>query len=671
MAPNNSEKKSVVKRIVNAVQFLKKNGMTATLKKTIYILSGRNDDFEYTKWYKKTRVTASELKHQKKASLEFDEKPKYGFVIPVYDTPDIFLKKLIKSLENQSYGKFEVFFSDATEYDSSETSNDPRAIIERVMKSDTRFHYIKLDKNNGISVNTNAAIDQALKDETIEFIVLTDHDDELTPDALYECTKAINDNPLIRVIYSDEDKTDKNSSYFFEPHMKSDYNPDMLRSVNYFCHLFMARRDIVTSISETDADGTEIYEKKEYDGAQDYDLILRCCEKAEELDRELEDKNRLPENIALMKSEGIYTSATIHHIPRVLYHWRSHQASTASDPAAKMYAFDAGAEAIKAHCLRTGLPFESIETGADLGFYHVTYKTENPLISVIIPNKDHTDDLDKVIRSLTGGEYKNLEFIVVENNSTEKKTWDYYDEIQKEFENVRVVKWEKEFNYSAINNYGISYATGDYILFMNNDIELISDNAIREMLMYVQRDDVGICGAKLLYPDDSIQHAGVVIGFGGIAGAAFVTTPKGQFTYMHRAQCIQDYSSVTAAVMMSKRSVIDAVGGFSMDLAVAFNDIDFCMKVRALGLKVVYDPYALFHHYESKSRGLEDTPEKLRRFHNEMHTFLDKWPAIVKNGDPYYNAQLTLRKADFSLRNLLLENIGEPYSIDFSYDDQE
>ena len=486
--------------------------------------------------------------------------------------------------------------------------------------------------------------------------------------------------------------------------MKPDYDPDMLRSVNYFCHLFLAHRDIVDAVSieenpDVTVDSTEsvdknvrdgstestdqnitvdsgkyshvVFERAEFDGAQDYDFILRCCEKAEAIDKRLDENNKLPGKLVEMKKEGRYTSATIYHIPKVLYHWRVHQASTAADPNAKLYAFDAGAEAVKAHCERTGLPFLSVETGADLGFYHVTYKTENPLISIIIPNKDHSADLDKVIRSVSAGEYKNLEFIVVENNSEEQATWDYYEKIQKEFSNVKVVKWEQGFNYSAINNYGVTFASGDYFLFMNNDIELIDKCSVREMLMYVQREDVGICGAKLMFPDDTIQHAGVVVGFGGVAGSAFVGIPKGQFTYIHRAQCIQDYSAVTAAVLMTRRSVFDAVGGFGTELAVAFNDIDFCMKVRALGLKVVYDPYAYFYHYESKSRGQEDSPEKIERFNGEMRIFMKKWTAIVKNGDPYYNPQLTLRKADFSLRNLLIEKIGEPFPVKYGYEPVE
>ena len=330
-----------------------------------------------------------------------------------------------------------------------------------------------------------------------------------------------------------------------------------------------------------------------------------------------------------------------------------------------LYAFEAGARAVRDHCLRKGLPVTKVEKGITYGYYHPYYANENPLVSVIIPNKDHAEDLDKAIRSLiTKGSYRNLEFIVVENNSTDEKTFAYYEAVQKEFPSVHVVYWPREFNYSAINNFGVQHAEGEYLLFMNNDIELIAPDSVSEMLGYVEREDIGVCGARLLYPDEQIQHAGVVVGFGGIAGAAFIGIHDKELTYMHRAKCIQDYSAVTAACMLSKRSVFDAVGGFTEALAVAFNDIDYCMKVRALGKLVVYNPYAEFYHYESKSRGLEDTPEKVARFNSEIVTFARRWPEILRAGDPYYHPALTLRKSNFVLRDLTKEKPGEPFGLD-------
>ena len=378
----------------------------------------------------------------------------------------------------------------------------------------------------------------------------------------------------------------------------------------------------------------------EYDGAQDYDFIFRMTEHAKK----------------------------IVHIPKVLYHWRCHMNSTASNPESKLYAFTAGEKAIRAHYLRVHpeIAIEKIEKGIDYGIYHTYFKIEKePLISIIIPNKDHTQDLDVAIRSVyEKGRYKNIEFIVVENNSTQPETTKYYENIQKEFSNVRVVYWDKEFNYSAINNYGVKYAKGEYLLFLNNDVEMINPDSLYEMLGYVQREDVGACGCRLLYEDGSIQHAGVVIGFGGIAGHTFIGRFEEEGSYFHRAMTAQDYSAVTAACLLTKKELFLSVGGFSEELAVAFNDIDLCMKIRQKEKLVVYNPYAVFYHYESKSRGLEDTPEKVERFNREIVTFMKKWPEILKNGDPYYNPNLTLLKSNFALRDLLKEKIGEPYHME-------
>jgi len=431
------------------------------------------------------------------------------------------------------------------------------------------------------------------------------------------------------VVYTDEDKLDIDGGELFEPHFKPDFNPDLLNSVNYICHLFVVNHELLLEVGGF---------REEYDGAQDYDFILRCTEKARK----------------------------IHHVPKALYHWRCHQNSTASNPESKLYAFDAGARAVKAHYERIGVKALSVEKGIDYGIYHSTFEIlGNPLVSVIIPNKDHSQDLDLCMRSIIEkSTYKNLEFIVVENNSTEEATFEYYEKIQKEFDFVHVVKWEKEFNYSAINNFGVTFAKGEYLLFLNNDTEIINPDSVTEMLGFCQRDDVGIVGVKLLYSDETIQHAGVVVGFGGIAGHTFIGLHKSESSYFNQAMCARNYSAVTAACMMSKRSAFDQAGGFSEDLAVAFNDIDYCMKVRSLGKLVVYAPYASFYHYESKSRGLEDTPEKVARFNREIQKFSGKWPDILRDGDPYYNPNLTLRKSNFALRDLRKEKIGEPYKLE-------
>lgn len=601
-----------------AVDFWKENGLKALVIKSRHKLQGLDNDYDYGEWYELTKPSEEELERQRKE--RFDYEPKLSIVIPVYRTPERYLQEMLESIRSQTYKNWEVCVADG-----SPRGESRERVLKRFADQDTRFKYVILGENKGISGNTNAAMEMAQGD----FIVLTDHDDTLTPDALYWCVKAMNEDPLYDVIYSDEDKLDMDGKALFDPHFKPDFNPDLLTSVNYICHLFVVNRNLAEAVGGF---------RQEFDGAQDYDFIFRCTEQARK----------------------------IYHIPKVLYHWRCHMNSTASNPESKMYAFEAGARAIKAHFERVGIAVDSVEKGVDFGIYHTRFHLkEEPLVSVIIPNKDHKADLDLCLTSLLDkGSYKNLEVIVVENNSTEEETFRYYEELQKARPNVQVVTWEKGFNFSAINNFGVTFAKGEYLLFLNNDTEVIEPEVIRELLGYGMREDVGVVGARLLYQDDTIQHAGVVIGFGGIAGHTFIGLHQAENSYFHRAMCAQDYSAVTAACMLSKKSLFQQVGGFREELAVAFNDIDYCLKIRALGKKVVYNPYALLYHYESKSRGLEDTPEKVERFNREVARFIGYWPEIVIGGDPYYNPNLTLRKSNFALRDLLKERIGEPYNLE-------
>ena len=600
-----------------AYDFWKEHGLRALVLKSKHKLQGIDNDYDYSEWYDLTKPTDEELEAQRKT--DFPHMPLFSIVIPGYKTPERYLRELLDSIRTQTYTNWEVCFVDGSPHGSSCVR-----VLEQYAAKDARIRYISLGKNEGIVGNTNAALAMA----TGDWVVLCDHDDTLPAHALYELAKAANEHEKAQVIYTDEDKLDMDGKALFDPHFKPDFNPDLLTSVNYICHLFAVRRDLLENVGNF---------RQEFEGAQDYDFIFRCTEAAEE----------------------------VYHVPKVCYHWRCHQNSTASNPESKQYAFTAGAKAIMAHYERMGIAAESVTKGVDYGIYHTKFVIQgDPLVSVIIPNKDHTEDLDTCIRSLLDhSTYQNLEFIVVENNSTKPETFAYYEKIQKEYVNVRVVTWEREFNYSAINNFGEQFATGEYLLLLNNDTELIEPDTIREMMGFCQREDVGIVGARLLYGDDTIQHAGVVIGFGGVAGHTFIGLHSAENSYFHRAMCAQDYSAVTAACLMTKRSVFEAVGGLSEELAVAFNDIDYCMKVRALGKLVVYAPYALLHHYESKSRGLEDTPQKVERFNREVAMFIKKWPDIIQKGDPYYNPNLTLRKSNFALRDLMKEKIGEPYDL--------
>ena len=494
-----------------AFNFMKKNGLRALIRKSKSKIQGMDNDYEYTEWYEKTKPTKEELSAQREEKFEYS--PVFSIVIPLYATPDNFLGELLDSILAQTYTNFEVCLADG-----SENGKDKEEFIKKYIEeknTGNKIKYKKLGKNLGIAGNTNEALKMAGGD----YIVLADHDDVITENALYECAKAINKEDC-DCLYSDEDKLDMDGGSLFDPHFKPDFNIDLLESVNYICHLFVVKKELVDIAGMFDA---------AYDGAQDYDFIFRVTENAKK----------------------------IVHIPKVLYHWRCHMNSTASNPQSKLYAFEAGARAIKAHIERVGksLHIEKIDKGVDYGIYHKYFILDKePLLSIIIPNKDHREDLDLAIRSImTKSTYKNIEFIVVENNSTDKKTFEYYEKIQNEFKNVRVVYWEREFNYSLINNFGVGFANGEYLFFLNNDIELINPRAIEEMMWYALREDVGIVGARLLYNDDTIQHAGVVVGFGGVAGHTFIGLSEVENSYFHRALTLQDYSAVTAAALITKK----------------------------------------------------------------------------------------------------------------------
>ena len=559
------------------------------------------DDVDYEEWYKNHKPTMEELQRQR--DTEFEYEPLISILVPVYNTPEEFLKQMIQSVRKQTYGKWELCIANAN------PANETVAEILRISSTkDERIKVKDVPENEGIAQNTNAALASA----TGDYIGLLDHDDLLTPDALYEVVKAINENDRPQVLYSDEDKVTMDLSEHFQPHMKPDYNKDLLRSNNYITHFFVADRTLVEEVGGEDG---------EYNGAQDYDLILKCTERA----------------------KGIA------HIPRILYHWRAHKASTADNPASKMYAFDAGKRAIEDHLKRCG-EIGKVSHEKDLGFYRVKYQVQgSPLISIIIPNKDQVESLNKCLESIEKSSYKNYEIIIVENNSTEDETFAYYKKI--ESDKIRIVYWSDEFNYSAINNFGVKHARGDYLLLLNNDVEVITTDWLEELTANCQRKDVGIVGARLYYPDDTIQHAGIVIGIGGVAGALFVGMPRMFTGYLHKAAIQQDLSAVTAACMMVKRSVYEELGGLEEELKVAFNDVDFCLRAREKGYLVVYDPNVELYHFESKSRGTEDSKEKIRRFQNEIEYMRSHWLELLKKGDPMYNPNLTLTKWDYSLRN--------------------
>lgn len=592
-------KKTNPRTVKKVLKYIRVNGIRGLRS---YIVEGVNrKEKPYAEWFAENLLSKEELELQRQK--RFETEPKISVIVPTYRTPEVFLREMIDSVVNQTYSNWELCIADGSEGDKV-----VEGILEGYAKKDPRIKYRLLDKNLGIADNTNAALELA----TGDYIGLFDHDDILAQNALYEIVSALQEDDY-DILYTDEDKISSDGKEHNDPNFKPDFSMDLFRSHNYITHFFVVKHSIMDKIGGF---------RSAYDGSQDYDLMFRCIENSEK----------------------------IKHIPMILYHWRIHQNSVAGDPASKMYAYDAGKRAIEDHLKRMNIA-ASVEHQGLWGMYHVKYETPgNPLISIVIPNKDHTKDLDVCIRSIyKNSSYRNFEIIVVENNSTEKETFSYYDRIQSEFENVKVVMWEGIFNYSAINNFGVQYANGEYLLFLNNDTEMISEDALKEMLGCCMREEVGAVGAKLLYDDDTVQHAGVVVGFGGYAGHVNTGIGRDDYGYMVRAMVNCNYSAVTAACMMTKKELFLQVGGFDEQFVVACNDVDYCLKLRKIDKLIVYNAFAEWYHYESKSRGYEDTPEKLARFENEVKKFQKKWPEILEKGDPFYNPNFPVTQAPFTL----------------------
>lgn len=559
------------------------------------------EEVPYGPWYEDYRVKPEELKQQKKR--RWKQEICFSIAVPVYRTPETFLRQMIESVTGQSYGNWELCIANGSPDDKK-----VRAVLEEYAGRDPRIRVKNLE-NQGIAGNSNAALAMAKGD----YVGFLDHDDLLAPNALYEAAAYLEKYPQTDMLYTDEDKVTEDLSVHFQPHLKPDFNLDLLRSNNYICHFLIAKRTLALRAGEF---------RQEYEGAQDYDFVLRCADQA----------------------------CRIGHVPEILYHWRTSRSSTADNPASKMYAYDAGKRAIEAHLQRRGEKGE-VSLKKDLGFYRVVYPVKKQeRISVVIPSKDQWETLKACLDSIREKTtYPDYEIIVVENNSREPETFAYYKTIDGK-DNIRVITWDKPFNYSAINNFGIRHASGQYVICLNNDIQVITGGWMEELLGVCQREEVGVVGAKLYYPDDTIQHAGIVVGIGGIAGSLFVGMKRERSGYLHKASLMQDLSAVTAACMMVKKKAFEEAGGFEEKLAVAFNDVDLCLKIREKGYLVVYDPYVEMYHYESKTRGREDTKEKVRRFQGEIEYMRTRWIGILKEGDPCYNKNLSLSKWNYSLK---------------------
>ncbi|MDY5776161.1 MAG: glycosyltransferase family 2 protein [Lachnospiraceae bacterium] len=609
-------------KIVKGLRYLKHYGPKAFWAKVQDRMEP--DEIPYGEWYEKHRAEETQLQKQRKTCEKWENPEIISIVVPCYRTPEKYLTEMLESVRNQSYPYWELCLADAT--DGSQVKELVEDYVQQWQESRIVYHH--LEENLGIAENTNAGLALA-KGSWVTFM---DHDDLLASDALYELASAIRKDGNLEILYTDEDKVEEHSGKIkhIMAHFKPDFSPDLLRSNNYITHLFCVKKEIIDKVGGF---------RKEFDGAQDYDFILRCTE----------------------------TAKKVGHVPRVLYHWRVHSSSTADNPMSKRYAYDAGQRAIEEQLKRRGIEGK-VSQLKHFGFYKVEYAlTDQPLVSILIPNKDEPETLRRCIESIQKTNYVNYEVIVIENNSSKEETFQYYEELcQTPYQKgtmclscegrlpggqrIKVVTWEGSFNYSAINNFGASYGEGEYFVLLNNDIEIITGDWLEQLLGNCLRPEVGIVGTRLYYPDHTYQHAGIVVGIDGIAANMFPGMKKEREGYLHKAALQLNYSAVTAAFLMIKRTAFEEAGGFEEGLAVAFNDVDLCLRVRKKGYLVVYDPFVEAYHYESKSRGKEDTKEKVRRFEGEIEFFRSRWIDLLKTGDPYYNPNLSLKKTNYALK---------------------
>lgn len=563
---------------------------------------------------------AEETKRQRET--KFDREVKFSILVPLYNTPEKFLRQAIESVVAQTYENWELCLADGSDAEHSSVEKICKEYMEKDRKylqqcnsslSD-RIVYKKLSKNEGISGNTNACYSMA----TGNYIALFDHDDVLHPGVLYEYMKAICEKGA-DYIYCDETtfKGNKTIDDMITLHFKPDFAPDNLRANNYICHFSAFDRKLL--------EGTELF-RSQFDGSQDHDMILRLTSRAK----------------------------CVVHVPKLLYYWRSHAGSVASDINAKSYAIEAAKGAVAAHLTEQGFQnFEISSTKAFETIFRIKYEIlGNPKVSIVIPNKDHLEDLKRCVTSIVEkSTYDNYEIVIVENNSVTEEIFEYYKKLQ-ENPAIRVITYEGDFNYSKINNLGVSQTTGDYVLLLNNDTQVITLDWMEELLMYAQRKDVGAVGAKLYYEDNTIQHAGVVLGLGAhrTAGHSHYRVSYNNLGYMGRLCYAQNVMAVTGACLMMRKSLFEQLGGLDESFAVSLNDVDICIRAWKAGYVNVFTPFAELYHYESVSRGLDDQGEKAQRYNRESEAFRAKWKDLLEQGDPYYNPNFSLDRSDFALK---------------------
>jgi O-antigen biosynthesis protein len=559
---------------------------------------------EYARWRQQHEPRPADLQKMAETIAVWPHQPLISVIVPVYNPPAAFLREAIESVINQIYPHWELCIAD----DASPAPH-VREILAHYQAQDSRIKVTFRETNGHISHCSNSALELA----TGEFIALLDHDDLLTPEALYEVALMINRHPTADMIYSDEDKLDE-AGIFRDPFFKPDWSPDSFMSSMYTCHLGVYRRSLITAIGGFRAG---------FEGSQDYDLVLRLTEQ----------------------------TSNIFHIPQILYHWRIHRQSAASGADAKPYAYQAAEKALQEALSRRHEPGQVRGIPGYMGRYCIRYGLRSqPPITIIIPTKDLSGYLDKCLNSIfTKSTYTNFEVLVIDNNSVEPSTHQVFQRwMQKEPQRFRVLPLNEPFNFSRLNNFAVSHTQNDYLVFLNNDTEVITPDWLEAMLEQAQRPQIGAVGGLLLYPDDTIQHAGVVIGLGGVAGHSYQHSPANVAGYFGRVVCPTNVSAVTAACLMCRRAVFEQIGGFDEVLAVAFNDVDLCLKMVDKDYYNIYLPHVKLYHHESKSRGYEDTPEKLSRFRAEVFYMQRKWKPLIEH-DPCYSPCLTRTRGDYGL----------------------
>ncbi len=565
-----------------------------------------SDPGSYARWIEEQERPAIPTRERQQALMaDWTWRPTFSVLVPTFETDEAHLRACLESVLGQTYPHWELCIAD----DASSLPH-VRSLLESLRGRDSRVRVAFRDSNGHIAAASSTALGLA----TGDFVALLDHDDVLAPHALFALAAALQQNPEAQIVYSDEDKLDA-AGHRCEPFFKPDFSPDLLYSQNYVCHLGAYRRSLVADVG-----GFRVG----FEGSQDYDLLLRCV-------------------------AGVKDPSQIVHVPQVLYHWRRHEASTAADHGRKDYASRAAQRALQEHleATRPGVTVETLEPG----LYRPRWPLPEPkpMVSLVVPTRDGAEVLETCLDSLLHRtRYDAFEILVVDNGSTCPRTLACLDGLAGDAR-VRVLRYDRPFNFSAINNFAVEHANGSVIGLINDDVEVVSEGWLDEMVSHAIRPDIACVGAKLYYPDGRLQHAGVVLGIGGVAGHSHKYLPGDSSGYFSRLRIVHNVAAVTGAALVVRKAIYQEVGGLDeRHLKVAFNDVDFCLKCLQAGYRNLWTPFAELVHHESKTRGEDDCPEKRARFHQECATMRERWGALLDN-DPYYNPNLSLNREDYSL----------------------